>query len=114
MKYFFQRNNYLIISIGAIPAAIFRFQIKEVFLANIIGCFLIGLINASNLPKRYKLFLGFGFCGTLTSFSGWSFQLYKFINDGLYIDFFLHAILVVLIRFISVSLGYLFAKKIIN
>ena len=108
------KNNFICISIGAVPAAILRLQIDQVFIVNIIGCFLLGFINSLAISKRYKLILGFGFCGSLTTFSGWSFQLFKLINQGFYQLFFLNAISIVMLGIFAVSLGHLLAKKIIN
>ena len=114
MQNFLKRNNFLLISIGAFPAAILRWQIDKTFIVNIIGCFLLGFINALNISRRYKLILGFGFCGSLTTFSGWIFQLFQLISQGMYRLFFLKSILILLIGFFAVGLGYIFAKKIIN
>ena len=108
------KNNFICISIGAVPAAILRLQIDQLFIVNIIGCFLLGFINSLAISKRYKLILGFGFCGSLTTFSGWSFQLFKLINQGFYQLFFLNSISIVMLGIFSVSLGHLLAKKIIN
>tara|TARA_B100000700_G_scaffold89731_1_gene101222 strand:- start:66 stop:407 length:342 start_codon:yes stop_codon:yes gene_type:complete len=108
------KNNFIIISIGAVPAAILRWQIDQIFIVNIIGCFLLGFINSLAISKRYKLIFGFGFCGSLTTFSGWSFQLFKLINQGFYKLFVLHSISIVMIGIFAVSLGHLLAKKIIN
>ena len=108
------KNNFICISIGAVPAAILRLQIDQVFIVNIIGCFLLGFINSLAISKRYKLILGFGFCGSLTTFSGWSFQLFKLINQGFYKLFFLNSISIVILGIFAVSLGHLLAKKIIN
>jgi len=108
------KNNFICISIGAVPAAILRLQIDQLFIVNIIGCFLLGFINSLAISKRYKLILGFGFCGSLTTFSGWSFQLFKLINQGLYQLFFLNSISIVMLGIFAVSLGHLLAKKIIN
>ena len=108
------KNNFICISIGAVPAAILRLQIDQLFIVNIIGCFLLGFINSLAISKRYKLILGFGFCGSLTTFSGWSFQLFKLINQGFYQLFFLNAISIVMLGIFAVSLGHLLAKKIIN
>jgi len=113
MKYFL-KNNFFIISIGAIPAAIFRWQIDQIFIVNIIGCFLLGFINSLNISRRYKLIFGFGFCGSLTTFSGWSFQLFKLISQGFYKLFFLNSILMVMLGLLAVGLGNFFAKRIIN
>ncbi|WP_269603670.1 fluoride efflux transporter FluC [Prochlorococcus marinus] len=111
MKYLFS-NNFFLIAIGAVPAAIFRWQIDQIWIVNIIGCFLLGFVNAMPISRRYKLIFGFGFCGSLTTFSGWSFQLFKLISHGFYKLFFLNSILTVIIGLLAVCLGHFFAKKI--
>jgi len=110
----FFKSNFFLISIGTVPAAILRWQIDSTFIVNIIGCFVLGFINSLPISSRYKLIFGFGFCGSLTTFSGWIFQLFKLINQGLYKLFFLNSVLIVIIGFCAVGLGHLFAKKIIN
>ncbi len=114
MNSFLKNNDFFIISLGAIPGAIFRWQIDQIFFVNIIGCFLLGFINSLPVSRQYKLMFGFGFCGSLTTFSGWSFQLFKLINNGFYKLFFLNSILMVLIGILAVGLGNLLAKRIIN
>ena len=114
MDNFFKKNNFFLISIGAAPAAVIRWQIDEIFFVNIIGCFLLGFINALPISFRYKLILGFGFCGSLTTFSGWTFQLFELINQGLYKLFLVNSVLFVFISFFAVALGNWFSKKIIN
>ena len=111
---FKNNNNFLLISIGAIPGSIFRWQTDQIFLVNIIGCFLLGFINSLNISRRYKMILGFGFCGSLTTFSGWSFQLFKLINKGFYKLFFLNSILMLMLGILAVGIGDFLAKKIIN
>ena len=110
----FLKKNFLWVAIGAIPAALLRWQIDEVLIVNIIGCFLLGFINGLNITWRYKLIFRFGFCGSLTTFSGWSFQLFTLLNQGLYKIFFLNSILIVILGLFAVSAGHLVAKKIIN
>ena len=111
MDKFFEKNNFFWISIGAIPAAILRWHIDEIFIVNTIGCFLLGLINGLLIPRKFKLIFGFGFCGSLTSFSGWSSQLFELIHQGLYKIFFFNSISTVLIGLLAVGLGHLLAKK---
>ena len=111
MDNFNRTNNFSLISLGAIPASIIRWQIDEIFLVNIIGCFLLGFIKGSSISRRYKLILGFGFCGSLTTFSGWSFLLFQLISQGSYKLFFLNSISLVVIGFYSISLGNFLAKK---
>ena len=111
----FLKNKYFfIISIIAFPAAILRWKIDQIFVVNIIGCFFLGFVNSLPISRRYKLIFGFGFCGSLTSFSEWSYQLFKLINEGLYKLFFLNSILIVILGIFAVGLGQVVAKKIIN
>ena len=108
------KNNFLNISILAISASILRWQIDQIFIVNIIGCFLLGFINSLNISRKYKLIFSFGFCGSLTTFSGWSFQLFELINQGFYKLFFLNSIFFVSLGVFAVFLGHWIAKKIIN
>ena len=113
MSNFFKKKFFLI-SIGAVPGALFRWQIDSIIIVNLIGCFLLGIINALPISNRYKLIFGFGFCGSLTTFSGWSFQSFQLISQGLYELFLLNAVLIVLISFFAICLGDFLAKKIVN
>tara|TARA_B100000945_G_C19903000_1_gene377030 strand:+ start:181 stop:525 length:345 start_codon:yes stop_codon:yes gene_type:complete len=114
MKYDLKENPFFLISLGAIPAAILRWQIKEIFIVNIIGCFLIGFINSLNCSQKNKLIFAFGFCGSLTTFSGWIFDLFELIKNGYYGEFLVNSLLMVLIGFVAISLGNVIAKKMIN
>ena len=105
------RKNYFLISIGAAPAAIFRWQIDEIFIVNIIGCFILGFINTISIQRKYKLIFGFGFCGSLTTFSGWTAQLFELLSQGSFKLFFLNSISILLIGFCAVGLGHFLAKK---
>ena len=114
MYFIFKKNTFFLISLGAVPAAILRWQIDEIFIVNLIGCFFLGFINALNISKTYKLIFGFAFCGSLTSFSGWSLQLGQLISQGLYGLLFLNSIVVFLIGLVAVCLGNFLAKQINN
>ena len=105
-------KNFFLISIAAVIAAILRWQIDKIWIVNIIGCFLLGFVNAMTISKKYKLIFGFGFCGSLTTFSGWSLELLELINKGFFKLLIFNLILTLLIGFSAVCLGHLFAKKI--
>ena len=106
-----RKNKFILISLGAIPGALFRWQIDEMFIVNIVGCFLVGLINSLDISKKYKLILGVGLCGSITSFSGWSFYSYKLLSQGLYKLFLFTSISIILIGVFAVYLGNMFGKK---
>ena len=111
MYNYLKNNSFFLISVGAVPAAIFRWQIDQLFIVNIIGCFLLGFINALNISRNSKLIFGFGFCGSLTTFSGWTFQLFELIIEGSYKLFFLNSILIVVLGLFAIGLGHFLAKQ---
>ena len=84
MSNFIKKNTFFLISIGAIPGALLRWKTDQIFIVNVIGCFLLGFFNSLAIPKRYKLTVGVGLCGSMTTFSGWSFHLHHLLNQGLY------------------------------
>ncbi len=107
-----KNNTFFLISIGAIPGALLRWQIDEIFIVNLIGCFFLGFINSLDISKRYKLILGVGFCGSITTFSGWSFYLYKLLSQSMYKLFLFNSISILLIGVFVMYLGHIFGKKI--
>ena len=106
-----KENTFFLIALGAIPGALFRWQIDEVFIVNLIGCFLLGFFNSLAITKRYKLTLVFGLCGSMTTFSGWSFRLYNLLKQGMYGLFLFNSILLVFFGVLAIALGHVFANK---
>ena len=47
-----KNNTFFLISLGAILGALFRWQIDEIFIVNLIGCFLLGFFNSLDILKR--------------------------------------------------------------
>ena len=111
MDIFIKKNTFFLISIGAIPGALFRWQIDEIFLVNLLGCFLLGFFNSLDISKRLKLTLGVGLCGSMTTFSGLSFRLNQLLNQGLYKLFLLNSILMIFMGVLAIGLGHIFAKR---
>jgi CrcB protein len=87
-----------LVAAGAIPGALLRWQCERIgyatigglrglvvadFVANMLGCLVIGLVVAQPAShQRITLWLGIGFCGSLTTFSAWILQLYLAIHSG--------------------------------
>ena len=107
-----RNNSFFLISLGAVPAAIFRWQSDDILIVNIIGCFVLGFINALPVSRNSKLIFGFGFCGSLTTFSGWTFQLFELVTQGSYKLFFFNSISILIIGLFAVGLGHFLAMKI--
>ena len=107
-----KKNTFFLISIGSIPGALIRWHIDEIFVVNLIGCFLLGFINSLTIPKRYKLTLGVGLCGSMTTFSGWSSYLFNLLSQGLYKLFLFHSISFVFMGVFAMGVGHVLAERI--
>ena len=114
MKNYLDINNVIYISIGAIAGSLLRWQLEEIFILNVIGCFVIGLINSLSLNSKYKLIFSIGLCGSLTTFSGLILEVFKLVSNGFYIKALLGTMLMTIMGFFAVALGNLLAKKITN
>ena len=91
----FELKALALVASGAVPGALVRWQLVERLgpqlvgpwganlLANLVGCFLLGFLSGP-LPSRTPLMLvlGIGFCGSLTTFSGWILDLASFQHQG--------------------------------
>ena len=77
-------RTFCLIALGAVIGALFRWQIDAIFILNLFGCFLLGFLNSFSISNAYKLTLGVGFCGSMTTFSGWASKLHDLLNQGLY------------------------------
>tara|TARA_B100000579_G_scaffold42482_1_gene29627 strand:- start:491 stop:835 length:345 start_codon:yes stop_codon:yes gene_type:complete len=107
-----KNNKFFFISIGAIFGALFRWHVDQIFLSNLIGCFLLGFFNSLNISKKYKLILEIGLCGSMTTFSGWSFYLNELLSKGLYKIFLFNSVKIVLLGVFAMGLGHMIGKKI--
>jgi len=91
----FELKALALVASGAVPGALVRWQLVERLgpqlggpwganlLANLVGCFLLGFLSGP-LPSRTPLMLvlGIGFCGSLSTFSGWILDLASFQHQG--------------------------------
>ncbi len=85
------------------------------FTVNIIGCFLIGVIFALSergnvLPPEWRIFLTTGFCGGFTTFSSFSYESIRLMQDGQFLYLSLNVILSVIIGFAATYLGIISIK----
>jgi CrcB protein len=91
-------RELLLIGVGGFFGAIFRYLISGIipvkfgiptgtFAVNLIGSFILGFLLYCSLfapiPTEYKLFIGTGFCGALTTFSTFSYETFVLVDEGL-------------------------------
>lgn len=88
------------------------------FSINILGCFLLGFLyilflEKANMNNTLGLALTVGFCGAFTTFSTFSLEIFKLIENQQIIQSFLYIILSVIIGLLSVIIGINCAKFLI-
>lgn len=85
------------------------------FFVNVAGSFLIGFlyvffVNKSDINPALKLALTVGFCGGLTTFSTFSFEVFEMLSNNQFLYAFVYIILSIIICVIAVSIGVCCAK----
>jgi fluoride exporter len=89
------------------------------FIINIIGCFFFGFVAYIALKKEsiinpnLKLFLTTGIAGGFTTFSTFSYESFKLIQNGLIMTAWLYIVLSTLIGIAFALFGYSLAKNIL-
>jgi fluoride exporter len=79
------------------------------FLINVSGSFVLGLLTgldlAGHMPVVVKALVGTGFCGAYTTFSTWSFETVRLLEDGEYLEAFTNAIGSVVVGLLAAAGG---------
>lgn len=94
-------NNYLFVMLGGALGALMRYMVSRMcsgvtflsipigtFAVNIAGCFILGVLTGvssryvSCLPQGLTLMLTVGMCGAFTTFSTFSSETIRLMNDG--------------------------------
>ena len=80
--------DLLLVALGAIPGSLLRWLVDDLSVVNLLGAFVLGWLSATaaGRPRAWLLVGGVGFCGSLTSFSGWILALHNRIQgSGLWV-----------------------------
>ena len=120
----------LLIGIGGFAGSILRFVIQQasdkyfssslpigIFLVNIVGSFLIGIIFGLALEKNVlsdelRLMLATGFCGGFTTFSAFSFDNLKLLQNSEYMHLLLYSGGSVVLGILATFLGIILIKMV--
>jgi fluoride exporter len=121
-------SNYITVFIGAGIGGVFRYWLSSLISrlapfyfpfgtlsVNVIGSFILGLMifgfdEKELINPTVKLFIGIGFCGGFTTFSTFSFETFKLLNDA---ELFLAAVNIlanVLMTILGVYFAYLITR----
>ena len=120
-------KNILLIFIGGGLGSVCRYLISEIiflkkfdfpyptFIANLLGCFLIGLalgwsIKNSEVNSSFLILFTVGFCGGVTTFSSFSQESLTLINNNQLFYFFSYLLLSITIGILSVYIGMKISK----
>jgi len=77
-------SSLLLVALGAIPGSLLRWLVDDLTVVNLLGAFVLGWLTAmaAARPRAWLLVGGVGFCGSLTSFSGWILELHTHIQGS--------------------------------
>jgi fluoride exporter len=121
---------FLLVGVGGFIGSVLRYYISQFFAkyfsttfplgtltVNLAGCLLIGILyglseRGSVLTPEWRLFLATGFCGGFTTFSTFSYESIRLMQDGEFLNFSLYIILSVLTGFAATYLGMTIIKSI--
>ena len=123
-------RDILLVGIGGFAGSVLRYLVT-IFLAervsasfpfgtltaNITGCFLIGVIlgfaeRGSILSPEWRILLTTGFCGGFTTFSTFSYESLRLVQDGEFLYLFLNVWLNVVVGLGATYLGLVLMKSI--
>lgn len=115
--------NLIFVFIGGACGSLIRYIVSNrvilpygTLLVNILGCFILGILSvfvlkrAKYIPHKLRLGLTTGFCGGLTTFSTFSYEVLIYFQKGLYIEAITYMFVSILFGLLSVYLGIEFCR----
>ncbi|MEU7135135.1 fluoride efflux transporter CrcB [Streptomyces sp. NPDC046261] len=87
--------NWLLVIAGAMVGAPLRYLTDRfvqsrhdsvfpwgTFVVNVVGCFVMGVLTGAIADEQWRLLLGTGLCGALTTYSTFSYETLRLAEDG--------------------------------
>jgi CrcB protein len=114
-------TDFLSVSAGAVCGATIRWLISEnlksivpwdTFIVNVIGTFVLGIMYGASsvLDPKVMLFIGTGFCGSLTTFSTFSYDILLLFRAEDYLQAILFMCFSLVIGLLIVALGFVLGE----
>ena len=108
---YFRINQICYVLIGSIPGALLRWQINNDFWSNVFGAAFLGIIAGVKCSQTLQLFFIIGFCGSLTTFSGWMLASFELLLKGFILQSFFLILGTFVSGFLALIIGFLMGKK---
>ena len=105
-------KNFIYVLLAGYLATFLRLTINNNFLISIIGSFLVGFLISRKLSYAAEKILLSGFFSCFTSFSGFIFFLYTFLNQGNWIKFIILFNLIIIVNLFTMFIGFSISRKI--
>jgi CrcB protein len=124
-------KNYLIVGIGSALGGMTRYFLSNfvykflepifpygTLVVNVVGSFLIGIflfyLDANELiSSEVRIFLTIGFCGGLTTFSTFTYETFKLIQNSEFLFAGLNIILNLFLTFLGILIAFIISQKLI-
>lgn len=125
-------QNYLFVAIGAALGGTGRYWLANLvqsalppnfpygtLTVNILGSFILGVImftfeNQLIVHLETRLFVAVGFCGSLTTFSTFSYETIKLLQDAEYLMAGLNILLNVVLTLMGIFMAFILLKKVLG
>src|SRR5947208_7713709 len=123
-------RNLLLVGIGGFVGSIARYLVAVLFASqvpsvfpfatltvNIVGCFVIGILFALSdrgniFSPEWRILLTTGFCGGFTTFSTFSYESLRLMQDGEYLYLAAYVLLSVVIGLAATYVGIILIRSI--
>ncbi|WP_269621968.1 fluoride efflux transporter FluC [Prochlorococcus marinus] len=96
---------------ASILGALLRWKLGNDFLANIFGASLIGLLSGLEFRSNIQIFLGIGFCGALTTYSGWMVDVWDLMRNGFFLKAFALLSVTLIVGFLAFAIAFWIGRK---
>lgn len=103
---------FSLVASGAVIGALLRWVIQNDLLVNVFGSAILGFILGMPSSQRWKLFIGVGFCGAFTTFSGWIYDVLLLATHVSIIEAIRSISFMLVVGLLAISTGYLLGKQI--
>jgi len=122
-------KNYLIVGIGSALGGMTRYFLSNfvykflepifpygTLVVNVVGSFLIGIflfyLDANELiSSEVRIFLTIGFCGGLTTFSTFTYETFKLIQNSEFLFAGLNIILNLFLTLVGILIAFIISQK---